>query len=525
MTVFQRPHNCVLVIFGASGDLTQRKLVPALYDLYSQSMMPENFAILGISRSQFSDDEFREKMLTGVQKFGHDFTEEQWRQFAPHIHYHAGDSTKSEDFGDIKKRIYSLAEEHDAGDNVLFYLSLAPRLYDPTIQNIGAHNMVTEGKAWCSINRTTRPWQRIIIEKPFGHDLDSASHLNRVLGRVFEDESVYRIDHYLGKETVQNTFVFRFANAIFEPVWNRTYIDHIQITAAETVGVEGRGGYYDSPDGGAMRDMIQSHLLQLMTLVAMEPPVSMRAADIRSEATKVLIAARKPKPNEVDDIAVRGQYIGGVVDGKKLVAYRDEEGVGDESLTDTYAALKVFVDTWRWRGVPFYLRSGKRLKQKVTEIVVYFKATPHPLFADSGEGSKQDGLTRNQIVISVAPDQGIRVRFVGKVPGIGMKTAPVIMDFDQTRQFSNASPIEGYALLLYDAMRGDQTNFKQREEIEQAWSIVQPVLDKWEEQGEHGLHFYESGHWGPDAAEEMMTRENRHWHIPGETKAKWKYDI
>ena len=250
----------------------------------------------------------------------------------------------------------------------------------------------------------------------------------------------------------------------------------------------------------------------------------MRAADIRSESTKVLIAARKPTMDEVDQIAVRGQYIGGVVNGSKLPAYRDEKGVADESTTDTYAAMKVFVDTWRWRGVPFYLRSGKRLKKKVTEIVVYFKATPHPLFLDSGEGSAQDSLTRNEIVINVAPEQSIRVRFVGKVPGIGMKTAPVIMDFDQAAQFTDASPIEGYALLLRDAMLGDQTNFKQREEIEQAWSIVQPVLDKWKQVGEKGLHFYESGHWGPDAADQLMTRDGRHWHVPGESKA-WKYDI
>lgn len=512
-----KPTDCMIVIFGASGDLTKRKLIPALYDLHCQGMLPENFAMLGISRTKFSDEDFRERMREGVHEFGHGFEEDKWHAFSQCLHYHAGDSTKSEDFKGIKQTIEKLSQQHGTGDNLMFYLSMAPRLYDPTIENLGAHQMITEGKAWCSINRETRPWQRIIVEKPFGHDLDSAAHLNRVLGRVFEDESVYRIDHYLGKETVQNIFAFRFANSIFEPVWNRTYVDHVQITAAETVGVEGRGGYYDSHDGGAMRDMIQSHLLQLMTLIAMEPPVSMRAKDIRSEATKALIAARKPEKKDVAKIAVRGQYISGKVDGKKLPAFRDEEGVDDVSTTETYAALQVFVDTWRWRGVPFYLRSGKRLKQKVTEIVIYFRATPHSLFQDSGEDSDQDSITRNQIVISVAPDEGIRVRFVGKVPGIGMKTAPVVMDFDQTKQFADAQPLEGYALLLWDAMRGDQTNFKQREEIEQAWAIVQPVLDQWKDLGEHGLHFYESGVWGPDAADEMMSRDGRHWHVPGES--------
>ncbi|MEX2672303.1 MAG: glucose-6-phosphate dehydrogenase, partial [Phycisphaeraceae bacterium] len=263
--------DCLIVIFGASGDLTKRKLVPALYDLYQAKLLTNNFAVIGISRTKYSDDQFRDYLKKHAQKFSKHFDEQTWSDFAPRLHYHAGDSTKSDAFPEIKKRMCELAVEHDTGDNTLFYLSVAPRLYDPIIENIGRHDMVTEGRAWCSIHRDQRSWQRVIVEKPFGRDLASAAHLNRVLGRVFEDDSVFRIDHYLGKETVQNLMVFRFANAIFEPIWNRTYIDHVQITAAETVGVEGRGGYYDGPDGGAMRDMIQSHLLNVMALVAMEP--------------------------------------------------------------------------------------------------------------------------------------------------------------------------------------------------------------------------------------------------------------
>ena len=497
--------NGLIVIFGASGDLTKRKLVPALFDLYQNKLMPEKFAVLGISRTKYSDDEFRDYLKDHAKQFAHQFDEKQWRAFAEGLHYHPADSTQSDEFDGIKKRMRELAKEHETGDNVLFYLSVAPRLYDRIIINIGSHDMVTEGKAWCSLNRAGRPWQRIIVEKPFGHDVPSAAHLNRVLGRVFEDESVFRIDHYLGKETVQNLMVFRFANAIFEPIWNRQFIDHVQITAAETVGVEGRGGYYDSEDGGAMRDMIQSHLLQVMTLVAMEPPVRFQADDIRTETTKVLAAVRDINPEQVPDVAVRGQYGKGERDGEKLPAYRQEDGTADDSRTETYAALKVNVDTWRWRGVPFYLRSGKRMAKKTTEIVVYFKPPPHGLF------NLPNGISPNQIVINVQPDEGIRLRFEGKVPGIGMKIKSVVMDFEYAEQFQAKAP-EAYATLLLDAMRGDQTLFKQRDEIEQAWRIVQPVLDEWAKDADSPLPTYASGTWGPTEGDALLGRGDRHWH-------------
>ncbi len=374
--------------------------------------------------------------------------------------------------------------------------------------------MVTEGKAWCSLDRENRSWQRIVVEKPFGHDPDSAAHLNRVLGRTFEDEAIYRIDHYLGKEIVQNLMVFRFANSIFEPVWNRQYVDHVQVTAAETVGVEGRGGYYDSPSGGAMRDMIQSHLLQVMALVAMEPPVSMAADAVRGEHAKVLRAVDTPVPPQVSEIAVRGQYGPGQLDGKAVPGYREEEGVDPQSQTDTYAALRVNIDNWRWQGVPFYLRSGKRMARKTTEIVITFKPTPHCLFRERTRG--RHCLPPNQIVINVQPDEGIRLRFEGKVPGIeagsgaGPDIKSVIMDFDYIEQFQ-ASPSEAYTTLLLDALRGDQTLFKGRHEIEHAWRIVQPVLDYWSENPGRDLPNYAAGTWGPSDADVMLAKAGRHW--------------
>lgn len=498
---------CLIVIFGASGDLTKRKLIPSLFDLFNADLLPQRFAVMGVSRTDMSDDDFRGHLLEFAREEG-DVDDDAWRKFSQCIHYHAGDSTKSEDFPALKKRMAEVSDEHKIGDNVMFYLSLAPHLYDRTIQNIGAHQMVTEGKAWCSIDRDHRPWQRIIVEKPFGNDPASAAHLNRVIGRVFEEESIYRIDHYLGKDTVQNLMVFRFANTIFEPIWTREYIDHIQITASETVGVEGRGGYYDSPSGGAMRDMIQSHLLQVMAVIAMEPPVSMAAKDVRVEKSKMLEAVRMIKPQDVPDVAVRGQYGPGTINGKNLVSYREEKGVDPKSQTDTFAGLQVFIDTWRWGGVPFYLRSGKAMATKTTEVVIYFKPTPHCLFREQAMG--KDRMPPNQIVINIQPNEGIRLRFEGKVPGLGMKIKSVVMDFDYEENFESKPP-QAYATLILDCMRGDQTLFKHRDEIESAWNIVQPVLDYWADNPQDDLPNYAAGTWGPQAADEMMAREGRHW--------------
>ncbi len=503
---------CILVIFGASGDLTKRKLVPSLYSLFINKQLPDHFAVLGVSRTEMSDDAFREHLLESAQKFAQGFDPAKWKEFATRVYYQAADSTQTEAFPAIKQRLGELSAQHQTGENYLFYLSMAPQLYEKVIVNIGNADLVTEGKAWCSINRAVRPWQRIIVEKPFGHDTESAAHLNRVLGRVFEEENVYRIDHYLGKETVQNLLVFRFANSIFEPIWNRNFIDHVQVTATETVGVEGRGGYYDSPGGGAMRDMVQSHLLQVMAVVAMEPPVSMEADSIRVEKSKVFRAAQQVQAADIPSLAVRGQYGPGQMDGKAVPGYRQEQGVNPQSQTDTYAALRVHIDTWRWGGVPFYLRSGKRMAKKMTEIVITFKHTPHALFRDQAL-KKTNGLAPNQIVINVQPNEGIRLRFEGKVPGIGMQMKSVVMDFDYVQQFK-AEPPEAYATLLLDAMRGDQTLFKHRDEIEGAWRVVQGVLDYWAENPDDDLPNYAAGTWGPSDSDIMMAQAGRHWHNP-----------
>jgi glucose-6-phosphate 1-dehydrogenase len=499
---------CLIVIFGASGDLTRRKLIPALYDLYVGGQLPRHFAVLGVSRSKLSDDEFRKKSTEMAPDNAQEFDSKSWNDFIACVHYHAGDSTVPQDFPALKQRMAELSQNYETCDNVLFYLSLAPHLYDRTIDNIGAAEMVGPGKAWCSINRNDLSYQRVIVEKPFGNDPASAAHLNRVLGRVFDEDAIYRIDHYLGKETVQNMMVFRFANAIFEPLWNRQYIDHIQVTAAEMVGVEGRGGYYDSPSGGAMRDMIQSHLLQVMAVVAMEPPVTLKADDVRTEKMKVLAAARDYREEDLARIAIKGQYGAGQVGDKVVSNYRVEEGVNPDSQTDTYAALQVYLDTWRWEGVPFYLRSGKAMARKTTEVVIQFKPTPHSIFRNRA-GRQQ--LPPNQIVMNIQPDEGISLSFEGKVPGLGMKIKSVEMDFDYIEQFQ-AEPPQAYATLLLDAMRGDQTLYKHRDEVEGAWQIVQPVLDFWEAHPQNDLPNYAAGSWGPQASDGMMASAGRQWH-------------
>jgi len=495
------PANCLIVIFGASGDLTKRKLIPALYYLWKHKQAPEKFAVVGVSRTEFSDDAYRDKLHDfAPEAYGDDYTE-----FAKRIHYHAADATKAEDWPGLKGRIAELAAEHGTGQNILFYLSMAPQFFEPIIDQIGRSDLVAEGRQYCTIDEAERPWQRIIVEKPFGADPKSARRLNQVLAQVFDEEAIYRIDHYLGKELVQNLMVVRFANALFEPIWNQRYIDHVQITASETVGVEGRGTYYDGPAGGALRDMVQSHLLQVLSLVAMEPPITLDASDVRTEKVKVFKALRVPKHHEVPEIAVRGQYGAGSVNGRIIPAYRETEGVDPESQTDTFAAVRFHVDTWRWGGTPFYLRSGKAMAAKKTEIVIYFKPTPHSLFREHGKVAKP-----NQIVINVQPNEGIRIRFEGKVPGLGLNIKPVVMDFDYEKQWK-VSPPDGYAILLNDCLRGDLTNYKHRDEVEASWYACQPILDYWDENPQDDLPNYNAGTWGPSASDIMMARHHRYW--------------
>ena len=505
-----KPAPCVVVIFGASGDLTKRKLIPALYDLDRRGQLPR-VAVLGISRTEMSDERFRDRLRNAAREFAKPFSDESWSRFAQRLHYLPADATDPQAFPAIAGRIEDLSQKHDLRQNVLFYLSVAPSLYVPIIDNIHEAGLVSEGKRWCSIHVEAQPWQRVIVEKPFGTDLSSARAVNRALGRAFEEESIYRIDHYLGKEIVQNLLVLRFANTIFEPLWNRRYIDHVQITAAETVGVGTRGDYYD--EAGATRDMIQSHLVQVLALVAMEAPNQYRAADIRREKIKVTEAIRVTTPAEARQQSVFGQY-GPGPDGKGGVApgYRQLPGVDSNSITETYAAIRLDVDNWRWSGVPFYLRTGKALARKLTEIAIFFRQPPADLFRNLTEAHPSCHLRPpNRLLINIQPDEGISLRFEGKIPG-EMRVDSIKLDFDYLQTFGG-EPVEAYGPLILDAMRGDQTLFKHRDEVEGAWTAAMPFIDP-DLRRDIAANIYAPSTWGPAAADRLMEPFGRHWHNP-----------
>jgi len=528
----ERPDPCVLVIFGASGDLTQRKLVPALFELDRQKRLPEGLCVLGVSRTEMTDDAWRDKLRPGVQKHAQGYDESAWPAFARRLHYLSGDAAASAVYPSLIKRINELGRRHGttqrtpddtagagvAAPNVLFYLSVAPQLYEPIITEIGAAGMVYEGKRWCAIHPESLPWQRIIVEKPFGTDLASAVELNRVIGRVFEEEAVYRIDHYLGKELVQNIFVMRFGNTIFEPLWNNQYVDHVQVTAAEAVGVGRRAGnFYDT--AGATRDMIQSHLLQVLALVAMEPPSAYDPAAMRREKIKIINSARPIDVASAHDEAVFGRYArsGDENDDDGGRAYAELDGVNPARGTETYSAMRLHFDNWRWSGVPFYVRSGKKLARKLTEIVVQFKQPPVNLWRASGLAGAVGKRPANRIIINIAPEDGISLRFEAKVPGPKFAIDSVKMDMDYAKAF-NAKAIEAYGPLMLDAMRGDQTLFKHRDEVEIGWRICQPVLDSGEVR--RRIETYSAGSWGPSAADELLGRDGRQWHNPGKGETR-----
>jgi glucose-6-phosphate 1-dehydrogenase len=485
-----------LIIFGASGDLTRRKLVPALWSLYSSRTLPEPFAIIAVARTPMSHDEFRRRMREAVTEFARiqPPSEQVWERFASALLYVSGDPT-SEDLYPRLEAVLAELEGKRAGlpANRLFYCATPPSLYDDIIRHLGSSGLA----------RQDQGWRRIVIEKPFGHDAESARALNRQLAEVVREDQVYRIDHYLGKETVQNLLVFRFANGIFEPIWNRNHVAEVQFTVAESIGVETRGSYYE--EAGALRDMMQNHLLQLLCLVAMEAPVTFESGAVREEKNKVLHSIRPIDPAGVDAVTVRGQYGPGFAGNKPVPGYRQEKGVAPGSRTETYAALKLQIDNWRWAGVPFYLRTGKRLDKRVSEIAIRFHRTPHMIFRRN-----PGGVDPNILVIRIQPDEGIALTVAAKTPGPDVKLGPVTLDFRYGEVFGGQTP-EAYERLLLDAIHGDGTLYARGDWVEQAWTILEPVLRAWEHDPAPAFPNYESGSWGPAQADAFIAQDHGAW--------------
>ena len=486
------PEPCTIIIFGASGDLTKRKLVPALYSLAQQNLLPAGFSILGTARTALSHESFRARMQEAVNQFflAGPVDSSVWENFAAGIFYIPTDIGDAKSFESLGELLAQIDQQRGASANRLFYFSTPPTLYAPLAQMLGS----------VGLNRS-QGWTRVIIEKPFGHDLESMRALNQHILEIFTEEQVYRIDHYLGKETVQNIMVLRFSNGIFEPLWNRRYIDHVQITSAESLGIEGRGGYYDQ--AGALRDMIQNHLFQVFTLIAMEPPASMEPNAVRDEKTKVMRAVRPIAAEEVDQFAVRGQYAQGAVNGKPVKGYREEKDVSPDSSTETYAVVKLLVDNWRWAGVPFYLRSAKCMPKRVTEVAVQFRGAPHLLFKDS------QPLEPNSLTLRIQPDEGITLRFGAKLPGQAFNIRTVNMDFRYGTSFGKKVP-EAYERLLLDAMLGDSTLFARGDTVEISWQLLMPILETWQQPATHFPN-YQAGSWGPKEGDDFMAKEGRRW--------------
>jgi glucose-6-phosphate 1-dehydrogenase len=492
-----KPENQILVIFGATGDLTKRKLMPSLYDLESMNLLPENFAIVGSGRSPLNDEEFRETMRDALQKYSKQEDKSKETSFINKLFYQQVDSTNEADFENISNRLKKLQKQLNIDKaNTMFYLSTPPSLYEA----------IHKGLAVAGLNEQKKGWKRLIIEKPFGYDLESAMQLNASLNRNWIENQIYRIDHYLGKETVQNVLVTRFSNGIFEPLWNRNYINHVEISSAEDSGIGQRGGYYEG--SGALRDMIQNHLLQVVGLIAMEPPASMSADAIRNETVKVLQSLRPIKEPEVKNFAIRGQYVGSAINGLVVKGYREEAGVAPDSKTETYAAVKFFIDNWRWGGVPFYLRTGKHLPKRVTEAVIHFKSTPHYLFAQKGNCD-----SCNQLIIRIQPDEGILIKFGMKTPGAGFKVQNVTMDFHYS-DLSDVRIPDAYERLLLDGMIGDSTLFARNDAVMAAWQFIQPILNAWKTDPEIPVYGYPAGTWGPKDADYLIEEPEMSWRQP-----------
>ena len=499
------PPPCALVIFGATGDLTRRKLVPALYALAADGLLPKGFAVVGTGRTQVSDDEFRRKMRQAVADFARlRLDAATWDGFAGALHYVAmeeGDGGLRR----LRERLEAVDRAHGSSGNRIFYFAIPPSGFEPLAEQLGSEGMSHEEEG---------AFRRLVVEKPFGRNLGTARELNAALHCAFDEPQIYRIDHYLGKETTQNIMVFRFANGIFEPIWNRQYIDHVQITVAETLGVEGRGAYYE--EAGALRDIIQNHVMQLTAIVGMEPPSNFQAETVRDEKVKLLRAIRPIHPEDALLHTVRGQYAAGVVDGDPVPGYREEPGVNPESLRETFVAMKLDIDNWRWAGTPFYLRTGKRLPRRATEIAIQFRRVPHSPFgghrAMPGGLLPPDGIEPNLLLLRIQPDEGITLRFGAKVPGQAMRIRSVNMDFFYESSFQRASP-DAYERLLLDCMLGDATLFAREDEVEEAWRICTAILDGWRAHPPDRVNTpnYAAGSWGPREADEFMARDGRVW--------------
>ncbi|WP_298476756.1 glucose-6-phosphate dehydrogenase [uncultured Maribacter sp.] len=492
--------NQMLIIFGASGDLTARKLVPALFNLFRDSHVPENFVVLGVSRSNLTDIEFREKVVLESEYLKEKVTVKDYgliETFSKKIYYEDLGENYDTNYEKLAKKISDLNSAYNTEENYIFYLSTPPNLFEAISKNLANQNL----------NDETQGFKRLIVEKPFGYNLESAQKLNKGIQNYFKESQIYRIDHYLGKETVQNLLVTRFANSIFEPLWNRNYIDYIEITNAEKVGVGVRGGYYDN--SGALRDMFQNHLLQIVSLIVMEPPIAANSREIRNEKVKALRSLRIMRDEEtIKQNTIRAQYISSNVGGKTINGYREEEGVNPESTTETYAAIKFFVDNWRWKDVPFYVRTAKRMPTKVTEVVIHFKAPHHQIFQDSDALNKD-----NKLIIRIQPDEGILVKFGVKVPGQGFKVERANLDFYYS-DLEETNVMEAYERLLLDAMQGDATLYARADEVEAAWKFVDPILNYWKNGKDVRMYGYSAGAWGPENADDLIDGTGI-WRNPG----------